>query len=104
MAPHYDLPRRGRPATRKALLIGIGYRNSEGESVQEWGPIPTSIPNVKKFKTFLEGILSFSPHTVPNFPSLSAYWGYTDIVMMTDEDGVQERLLPTKINLVRHFP
>lgn len=34
---------------------------------------------------------------------LPEFRGYTDITVMTDEDGVEEKYQPTKSNLVRHF-
>ncbi|KAF9787772.1 caspase domain-containing protein [Thelephora terrestris] len=81
MTNNYNATIRRRPTTKRALLVGISYRNWGG---QEWGRLPTSIPNVKKFKDFLQG-----------------HRGYADaeITVMTDEDGVEERLQPTRANL-----
>ena len=53
--------RRRRSTTKKALLVGISYRKGTEGSDQAWGCIPTSIPNVKKFKKFIQGKLSLSP-------------------------------------------
>ena len=41
-------------------------------------------------------------YTTP--PRLTESQGYTDITVMTDEEGVEERYQPTKSNLVRNFP
>jgi len=41
-------------------------------------------------------------YTIP--PRLTESQGYTDITVMTDEEGVEERYQPTKSNLVRNFP
>ena len=46
---------RGRSPTKKALLIGIGYSDAVDEQGQKLEPIPTSVPNVKALRTFLEG-------------------------------------------------
>jgi hypothetical protein len=64
------------------LLIGIGYHRRGGK----WDPIPTSIPNVKNFAKFLR-----------------EHRGYTNIVVMTDEEEVEERYQPTKVNLRREI-
>lgn len=55
--PGRNIPTRGRSPTKKALLIGISYYKARGS----WEPIPTSIPNVKQFATFLKGGHSISP-------------------------------------------
>ena len=52
--------RRRRSTTKKALLVGISYRKGTEGSDQEWSRIPTSIPNVKKFKEIIQGELSLS--------------------------------------------
>ena len=41
--------------------------------------------------------------SVTHSPFAIDTWGYTDIVVMTDEDGVEEGLRPTMVNLVRPF-
>lgn len=61
---------RGRSTTKKALLVGISYANQTDENGQKLDPIPTSIPNVKKFKAFLQGELSLP---VPDIPNLRAF-------------------------------
>jgi len=53
-----DIPTRGRSTEKKALLVGIGYHNGVGQDEERLGPIPTSVPNVKKFAAFLEGTYS----------------------------------------------
>lgn len=80
------LPARGRSTTKKALLVGISYDNRKGRNGETLEHIPTSIPNVRNFKKFLE-----------------ERWGYTNIVVMTDEAGVEERFKPTKTNLKREI-
>ena len=45
-------------------------------------------------------ILYFHSFTQPFHAFLGRY-GYTDIVIMTDEDGTEEKYRPTKKNLVR---
>lgn len=85
MAVYCQAAARGRSSTKKALLVGICYDN-QTEGSEEFEPIPTSIPNVRKFKQFLQD-----------------YWGYTDITVMTDEDGVEENLQPTTHNLEREI-
>ena len=47
--------------------------------------------------------LSFSL-TYPTPPPLTEFQGYSDITVMTDEEGVEERYQPTKSNLVRNLP
>ena len=89
---------------KKALLVGISYNRERGG---KWDPIPTSIPNVKKIEGFLKGerpllpsIFVRSHHTLMPLGKC----GYGDIVILTDEDGVEERYWPTKTNLVRPLP
>jgi hypothetical protein len=65
MAP-YDIPSRGRQVTKKALLVGIGYCNERGREGRKLESIPTSIPNVQKFKEFLQGECPLSSPTIPN--------------------------------------
>ena len=96
--PCYDIPARVRPITKKALVIGISYR----EPVGELGPIPTSVPNVEKITRLLRGknsisssVLSFSLST----PSYLLDRGYT-ITVMTDGDTVAKESQPTGVNLV----
>jgi hypothetical protein len=96
------IPASARSSTKKALLIGIGYHKREGES----DFIPTSTPNVKQLATFLRGERYLPPrlpltHTTTS--RLLEHCGYTDtdIVLMTDEEGVEERYQPTEANLVR---
>ena len=57
-----------RSTTKKALLVGISYRDiAEGlGSGEEWGSIPTSIPNVKKFEQFIRGELCLPTHCIRN--------------------------------------
>ena len=111
MLDNCEIPTRGRsttkkPLTKKALLIGIGYDSGIGRDGQQLDHIPTSIPNVRAFAEFLRGERSFSflifSH-LHNTLCLPEFRGYTDITVMTDEDGVEERYQPTKSNLVRHF-
>lgn len=54
----YDIPVRGRPISKKALLIGIGYHTSAGGEGQNFESLPTAIPNVRAFERFLRGCLS----------------------------------------------
>ena len=102
MAVICNMPVPCRPNTKKALLIGIGYHKQEGAN----DFIPTSTPNVKQLATFLRGERYLPPrlslaHTTTS--RLPEHCGYTDtdIVLMTDEEGVEERYQPTEINLVR---
>ena len=46
---------RRRSSTKKALLVGICHDN-QTEDDQEFESIPTSIPDVRKFKQFLQGV------------------------------------------------
>jgi hypothetical protein len=50
-----DIPSRSRPATKKALLVGIGYKDRKGEDGQELEYLPSSFSNVTKFRAFLQG-------------------------------------------------
>jgi hypothetical protein len=99
-----NIPASARSSTKKALLIGISYH--KGEKGRDH--IPTSIPNARKFAAFLRGEHTLPPsilsrlHTV--LPRRLEHCGYTDIVMMTDEEGGDIKLQPTKDNLVRPFP
>ncbi|KAF9787770.1 caspase domain-containing protein [Thelephora terrestris] len=89
MTVEYSATTRGRSTKKKALLVGIGYPNGvEGNGQAVLDPIPTSIPNVKKFKEFIQD-----------------HWDYADadITVMTDEDGTEERLQPTEDNLMREI-
>ena len=108
MSVSYSARTRRRSITKKALLVGISYHDiAEGlGSGEEWGSIPTSIPNVKKFKQFIRGELHLPAHCIrhSHSPSMLDCWGYTNIIVMTDEVGVEERLRPTEANLVRPFP
>ena len=102
MLPPHHIPIRGTTIQKKALLVGIGYNYHKGSGKLD--PIPTSIPNVKKMAIFLKGgrSLSFTALAHSHNPLyLLEHCGYTDIIIMTDEDGVPEKLQPTKINLVR---
>ena len=71
------LPECDRSGTKEALLVGIGYREASG-----WEPIPSSIPNVRKFETFLRGerpILSLAlPRLYNPFASSRASRVYED--------------------------
>ena len=95
-----------RSPTKKALLIGISYPHGTEGNSQKLDPIPTSIPNINMFKKFIQGEFSLSPHCTRNSYSsfMLDHWGYTDIVVMTDDDGVERRMQPTRDNLVRPFP
>ena len=97
---------RRRSATKKALLVGISYRNGTEGNGYEWGPIPTSIPNVKKFKKFIKGEFPPPAHNTRSShgPFMLERWGYTNITVMTDKVGVKEKLRPTQANVVRPFP
>ena len=45
-----------RSPIKKALLVGISYRNETESCCQDpLGPIPTSIPTVKRLEAFLQG-------------------------------------------------
>ena len=98
----------GRSPTKKALLVGISYHNETESCCQDpLGPIPTSIPTVKRLEAFLQGWFSPSTHDIidSQVPSCPLdHCGYTDITAMTDEAGVEERLQPTRDNMVRSFP
>ena len=61
LVPDYPsiLPR-GRSTTKKALLIGIAYGAGIGRRGQRLDYIPTSVPNVRAFETFLRGRHSLS--------------------------------------------
>jgi hypothetical protein len=108
MSNDRDIPTRGRSTTKKALLIGIAYRAGTGRQGQTLEYIPTSVPNVRAFEKFLRGGHSLSSpiisltYTTPS--RLTESQGYTDITVMTDEEGVEEKYQPTKSNLVRNFP
>ena len=106
MTVTYSAPTCGRPPTNKALLVGISYPHGTEGNDQELDPLPTSIPNVNMFKQFIQGELSLSAHCIRDShrPFMLDHWGYTDIVVMTDEDGVEERMQPTRANLVRTLP
>ncbi|KAF9652770.1 peptidase C14 [Thelephora ganbajun] len=81
-----SIPTRGRSTEKKALLIGISYHKGSGRPGEKLEPIPTSIPNVTKFAAFLKECC-----------------GFTNTVVMTDEDGVGKRYRPTKRNLKREI-
>jgi hypothetical protein len=67
MTVEYSATTRGRSTKMKALLVGIGYPNGvEGNGQAVLDPIPTSIPNVKKFKEFIQGELFLSVHCTRN--------------------------------------
>jgi serine/threonine protein kinase len=55
--------------TKKALLIGISYHKGE----KGCDPIPTSIPNAKKFATFLRGKRSLPPSILSRLRGPSAF-------------------------------
>jgi hypothetical protein len=99
-----NIPASGRSNTKKALLIGISYHKEE----KGHDHIPTSIPNARKFATFLRGEHTLPPSILSRLrtvlPPLLEHCGYMDIVVMTDEEGGDIRLQPTKNNLVRPFP
>lgn len=98
MPPVHSLPIR---STKRALLVGISYDCPEMEGV--WDEIPTSITNVKMIAAFLRGKCHLSSPFSSTHAAL-VHCGYTDIVIMTDEAGVEERYRPTKINMVRILP
>jgi len=105
MPPYNSRHTRGPSTKKKALLVGIRYDCNEG--AEEWGLIPTSFANVKRFAAFLksECFLSSCVFIYPHHPFvLLVRYEYTDIVIMTDEDGVEETYRPTKQNLVRPSP
>jgi len=59
--PDYSLiPTRRRSTTKKALLVGIAHGAETGRRGQRLGYIPTSVPNVRAFETFLRGRHSLS--------------------------------------------
>ena len=85
------------------MLVGIGYRNRVGREGTALDPIPTSIPNVRAFEKFLKGTCSLS-YLIPCLShNATEFQDYTNIIVMTDEDGVEEKYQPTKDNLVRRF-
>ena len=98
----------GRSPTKKALLVGISYHSETESCCQDpLGPIPTSIPTVKRLEAFLQGWFSPSTHDIIGSQDHSCsldYCRYTDITVMTDEEGVEGRLQPTRDNMVRSFP
>ena len=83
--------------------IGLG---SEGKD-RGWIASPHRSPMLGRSKHSSEVDIPSHPrfsltHTIPL--RLTESQGYSDITVMTDEEGVEERYQPTKCNLVRNFP
>ena len=87
---------------RKPCSLGSATTNRAGSGVpsQHRSPMPRNSPRS------LEVNAPFHPQLSLTYATHSCLLdrGYTSIVEMTDEDGVEERYRPTKANLVRPPP